>query len=451
MNSTLQGGPHRPPSPRELAWLADEIPAWTREGLLTEDQARRIRARYDFAEVELDRHAGPGKLVQALSILGALLVGAGILTWIAANWDGMSDALRLGLIFTSVVGLQWGGYELAFRRANHPHVGQALLLIGNLAYGAGIFLVAQIFHLSGHWPNAFLAWGLGSLAVAVAVEAVPVFAVAAAALSVWGIGEAAEFHATGAWSLAALGALFGAAYWRRSKSHLAVAVLALAAWIAAVPGTWSRSEELLPTAWLAGSGALVAAGVLHRSLGRPDLQGPWRLAGLGGGMFAVFLLSIRPLAHEFAWSEGNRPAIGAVWALLAVAAAASAWALVVATERLARFEAWAALAATGLGATWLAIGTRGAEVPIALLFNIALFSGSAGLVALGLHDRRPSLAYSGLAWFAIGLFALYVDFGWDRLDRSLFFTVGGLLLLAGGWVLERQRRRIAATLKEART
>ncbi|MEK7466303.1 MAG: DUF2157 domain-containing protein [Planctomycetota bacterium] len=450
MTSSLQTAPRRAPSPHELAWLAEELPAWTRDGLLTEDQARRIRARYDFAEIDLDRHAGPGRFVQALSVFGALLVGAGILTWIAANWDGMSDALRLGMIFASVIGLQWGGYELAFRRGNHPHVGQALLLIGNLAYGAGIFLVAQIFHLSGHWPNAFLAWGLGALAVAVAVETVPVFALAAGALTVWGIGEAAEFHATGLWSLAAVGALFAVSYWRHSKSHLAIAVLALGAWLGVVPFGWTHSARLLPAVWLAGAGALVAAGVLHRSLGRADLQGPWRLAGIGGGMFAIFLLSIRPVAGEFAWREGARPDVGAVWAILTLAAAAAGWALVVATERLSRLEAWAALAAVGLGATWLFIGTDGSEIPIALLFNIALFSGSAGLVALGLHDRRPSLAYSGLGWFAIGLFALYVDFGWDRLDRSLFFTVGGLLLLAGGLALERQRRRIAATLQEGR-
>jgi uncharacterized membrane protein len=450
MNLSLQTATRRAPSSHELSWLAEELPTWTRDGLLTEDQARRIRARYDFAEIDLDRHAGPGRFIQALSVFGALLVGAGILTWIAANWDGMSDALRLGMIFTSVVGLQWGGYELAFRRGNHPHVGQALLLIGNLAYGAGIFLVAQIFHLSGHWPNAFLAWGLGALAVAVAVEAVPVFALAAGALTVWGIGEAAEFHGNGLWSLAAVGALFAVSYWRNSKSHLAVAVLALGAWLAVVPGASFQTEELLPTAWLAGAGLLVAAGVLHRSLGRPDLQDAWRRVGLGGGMLALLLLSIRPLAHEFVWHDGARTGVGAAWALLAAAAAASTWALVAARERLARLEAGAALAATGLGAGWLLTGFSGSEIPIALVFNTALFSGSAALVALGLHDRRPSLAYSGLGWFAIGLFALYVDFGWDRLDRSLFFTVGGLLLLAGGWALERQRRRIAATIKEGR-
>ena len=448
MTTALQTAPRRPPSSHELSWLAEEIPSWTRDGLLTDDQARRIRARYDFAEVDLDRRAGSGRFVQALSVLGALLVGAGILTWIAANWDGIGDPLKLGLIFTSVIGLQWGGYELAFRRANHPHLGQALLLIGNLAFGAGIFLVAQIFHLSGHWPNAFLAWGLGALAVAVAVKAIPVFTLAAGALTVWGLGEAVEFHATGLWSLAAIGALFAVSYWRNSKSHLAVSVMALCAWLAVVPGAWLQSEEMLPTAWLAGAGLLVAVGVVHRSLGRPDLQEPWRLFGIGGGMFAIFLMSIRFVSHEFAWHEGSRPTIGAIWVILAVASAASAWALVVATERLARFEAWAALGAVGLGATWLLIGTRGNEIPVALLFNIALFSASAGLVALGLHDRRPRLAYQGLGWFAIGIFALYIDFGWDRLDRSLFFTVGGLLLLAGGWALERQRRRIAATIKE---
>ncbi|TPW18782.1 MAG: membrane protein, partial [Elusimicrobia bacterium] len=348
MTATLQTAPRRAPSSHELAWLAEEIPSWTRDGLLTDDQARRIRARYDFAEVDLDRRAGSGRFVQALSVLGALLVGAGILTWIAANWDGIGDPLKLGLIFTSVIGLQWGGYELAFRRASHPHLGQALLLIGNLAFGAGIFLVAQIFHLSGHWPNAFLAWGLGALAVAVAVEAVPVFTLAAGALTVWGIGEAAEFHATGLWSLAAVGALFAVSYWRNSKSHLAVSVMALGAWLSIVPGAWHQTEEMMPTAWLAGAGLLVAAGVLHRSLGRPDLQAPWRTFGIGGGMFAIFLMCIRFFAHEFSWQEGARPAIGWVWAVLAVAAAVAAWALVVASERLARLEAWAALGAVGL-------------------------------------------------------------------------------------------------------
>ncbi|MCE9582243.1 MAG: DUF2157 domain-containing protein [Planctomycetes bacterium] len=447
MTNAIQQAPRRTPSPHELSWLAEELPAWTHDGLLTDDQARRIRARYDFAAIELDRRAGPGRVIQVLSILGAVLVGAGILTWVAANWDGMSDAFRLALIFGGVIGFNAGGYELAFRRKNHPHLGQALLFLGSASYGAGIFLVAQIFHLSGHWPNAFLAWGLGALGVAVAVEALPVFTLAAAALTIWGCGEAAEFKAMGLASFAVVAVLLAIAYVRRSRGHLVVGVLALAAWFAVVPAGLLQKGELAPVAWLAASGALVAAGVVHRSLGREDLAAPWRMVGTGGGMFALFILSIRPVAFELARSAGTRPAGGAMMPLLVAAAAVCVWALVVAVGR-ARFEAWAALGVVLLGGAWLLIGNREYEIPIALLFNIALFAASAGLVLLGLHERRAAAAYQGLGWFAVGVLALYVDFGWNLLDKSLFFAVGGVLLLTAGWVLERQRRRIAASIKE---
>lgn len=435
---------------RALAWLAGEMPAWLRDGLLTEDQAKRIRARYDFVGVELERRAGPGRLVQAVSVLGALLVGAGVLTWVAANWDGMPDAVRLLMIFGSVAGFHWGGYELAFRRGTHPYVGQALLFVGSACYGAGIFLVAQMFHLSGEWTNAFLAWGLGALGVAVAVESAPVFAIAAGALSIWGVGRAENPGVSGLLGLAAIAALLAVAYVRRSKAHVTIAVLAAGVWLALVPPSWGKSESLLPVAWLAGSAILVSVGVLHRALGRDDLASPWRAAGICGGMFTLFLLSIRFVSHELAWRSGV-PEPGALPVVLLGAAALAGVALLIGRGRGLQAEAGAALGACGLGAAWWLVGSREASTVFSIVSSGALLASAAGLAALGTHERRGWLAWQGLGWFGIGLFTLYVDFGWDLLDKSLFFTGAGALLLATGWMLERQRRRIAGSLREART
>ena len=39
-------------------------------------------------------------------------------------------------------------------------------MLGTLFFGAGIWLVAQIYHIDEHFPNGFLIWGLGALALA---------------------------------------------------------------------------------------------------------------------------------------------------------------------------------------------------------------------------------------------------------------------------------------------
>lgn len=35
-----------------------------------------------------------------------------------------------------------------------------------MLFGAGIWLVAQIYHIEEHYPNGFLIWGLGAMALA---------------------------------------------------------------------------------------------------------------------------------------------------------------------------------------------------------------------------------------------------------------------------------------------
>jgi len=440
-----------PPDDGKLAWLLDELTAWTRGGIVTEDQARRIRARYDLSEVELDRHAGPGKLIAAVAIMGALLCGAGILTFIASNWDEMSDGLRLALIFSTVIGFQWGGYELAFRRANYPRIGQALLLVGALAYGAGIFLVAQIFHLDDHYPNGFLLWGIGALAVAIAVRSLPVFTVAASAFAIWTSCETADFgkaHWIGLGVIAA--AVLPLAAVRRSPGHMSVAVLAVATWFAFAPAGWDNSEHQLFAGWLAAAGLLLAVGSLHISAGLPQFGIPWRAVATFGAMVVAYLLSFHDLVSEVAPREARAGVTP--WHVLLIALAASASLAAVARARniLQRWEAFAALALAALAFFWITLAARDISSAVALLFNLAFFGGAVGLVALGTHERSAATAYQGLGWFGLGLFSRYVDLGFELMDKSLFFVFGGLLLIGVGWVLERQRRRIAATLREGR-
>ena len=41
-----------------------------------------------------------------------------------------------------------------------------------MLFGAGIWLVAQVYHIEEHFPDGFLIWGIGALALAWAMPSI---------------------------------------------------------------------------------------------------------------------------------------------------------------------------------------------------------------------------------------------------------------------------------------
>jgi len=80
-----------------------------------------------------------------------------------------------------------------------------------------------------------------------------------------------------------------------------------------------------------------------------------------------------------------------------------------------------------------------------LLFNILFALEIVGLIIIGFVRRYPTYVNIGLLFFALDVIARYFDFFWALLPRSLFFILGGLLLLTGGIMLEKKRRKILAS------
>ena len=52
-------------------------------------------------------------------------------------------------------------------------------------YGAGIWLVAQVYHIDEHYPNGFLFWALGALVLAWALESIPQALLATVLFTIW--------------------------------------------------------------------------------------------------------------------------------------------------------------------------------------------------------------------------------------------------------------------------
>jgi hypothetical protein len=110
------------------------------------------------------RTSGParratGRTARLAFGFGGLLLAAGVLLFVAANWDLLSPWSRFGILAGIVAVLHLGG---AAGSRFSPALATSLHAAGTAALGAGIFLSGQIFHLQEHWPQALLLWAVGA-------------------------------------------------------------------------------------------------------------------------------------------------------------------------------------------------------------------------------------------------------------------------------------------------
>jgi len=94
-------------SRRFRAELKRALPAWIDEGIIGEDGARTLEKQYRLDE------SGAGITVYAAYVLGALLVGGGIISLVAWNWDALSKLSKLTIIGSAMLTAEVGGYWLA--------------------------------------------------------------------------------------------------------------------------------------------------------------------------------------------------------------------------------------------------------------------------------------------------------------------------------------------------
>ncbi|MDR3255898.1 MAG: DUF2157 domain-containing protein [Synergistaceae bacterium] len=127
-------------------FLADESRDWVERGLISESQRGGILECYTVAR----------RLPAIVLTLGVSMIGIGILCFIAANWRGIPDWLKIALIVGSYMASAGGayGFETRGRRVASE---LSLFLSGFLLLG-GLVLISQIFHIDGSASGLLATW-----------------------------------------------------------------------------------------------------------------------------------------------------------------------------------------------------------------------------------------------------------------------------------------------------
>lgn len=394
--------------------IVEAIAALEREGSLTASQREQLEQRLDEALAPRDRGA---RFAAVVGALGATLIAAGVLYLVGYNWDELSKPLKLTLVFGLWAGVHAAAGWCSLRPGRYPQLGTALTVLGVLCFGAAIGLVAQIYHLVSHYPNAVLAWWALN---------VP--------LLLWSRSRAVQVAVTGlflVWCFWHFGVYAEHVNWVGLEEHgilagtliAGLALLGCGLAECATESAWECFAGLWRgLAWL----ALIVAPFV---LGFEDLWIERRgtlFANIDAGLHAT-----RPL-HAFALA-----------ALLGAGLLAARW------WRTRTFTAPVLVALSIGSALALALLIALAPFSMPVTANVVLLTVLVLTVRAGTRQGRPGLVNLAVAAFCVALFARYVEHLWDKLEGAYAFLTSGALLLGLGWFLEHRRRRWTAQAKEA--
>lgn len=135
--------------------IKNELTELVNADIITEETANDIRHYYK-SKASLQ----PNRLVVVFGILGAILVGLGIILIIAHNWDFLSRTTKLFFAFLPMlIGQIMAGYFLLKKPISNAWLESTAAFLF-FSIGACISLVSQVYHISGELSSFLLLWML---------------------------------------------------------------------------------------------------------------------------------------------------------------------------------------------------------------------------------------------------------------------------------------------------
>ena len=386
-------------SPKQHEWLRREAAEWAADGLVDPAGAATIVERYT--------PTGRPSAIRLVSVLGAAFVGVGLISLVASNLDEMPPLLRfcgIAVVWLAAVGiaeaLQRRGGDTADTADDEPSLAVgAARLIATAAYGATIFQAAQSLQVPAYSPLLLLCWSGGALAYAYACR---------------GVGP------------------------------LLVGVTTLVGWYVWIVG--ERADDAAPVVvgLLVGAVVCVAAGAAHDQRGPSGFAPAWSYAGALLALVAMFAAALPDVGRS--GLELPRADVAGIAVAAAVGVGA---ALISATQGRREIAAVTAMLAAGiLLVAWApeeaaSDGTlRGPELLRAAVGTVLYLATAVWIAVVGAVRARPQL--TNLATAGLALFVTVQSFGVfaPLLSGAALFLVLGVVLIAGGLLADRGRRRI---------
>ena len=395
-------------------------------GFITGEQRQKIIEHFKLKE-------DGGNFLAIVSIIGAVLIAAGITLLIAAHWNEIPRGVKIATGLLLMLGFHAGGWWLSTLRSSpatedgrevhgkYRKTGEALHLIGSGLFLANIALIGQIYNIVSRPPNAFLLWWLG-------IAALP-------------------------WLL-------------RSKAQHILLLLAFGIWFGLEVNErtgWiycGNDERKLLLYSLLGL-IYLGAGWLLRRGAFADFAPPTEKLGLLAFLVFFFPLTLK---DGFDWRSGDInnwifPALGLLAIILSAIGMKNlrslttqwrwTWFAALFGMMIFMATAWFGLWRTDFGGGPRYLYWGGSW--IYLVATLALFVFCLLQIQVGLQERSEFMINLGVVFIALDIIAAYFSLFGSMARTGLMFLISGIFLIVFGVYLEKKRRKLMVQIKAAKT
>jgi len=400
---------------RRSSSLKNAIVEWLGEGLISDQTAQTLIARYEL-DADPPWYRDFSFLV---TIVAVLLVTMGLTLAISENWDSLGIPTRVAT--GAVPWVLSAALCVWYLVKGRERLAEVWGVACSLLFGVNIFLQAQIFHISGYAPNALMWWMIGVLPLAFTLRSHVLVLLAQILATIWVGMESSNDVGT----IAAIPALAVIVLATRlalnevTLTGLIVAFLTMLHNVGYLIYDTYQPERIVLS--LVSSFLLGMALVSISTSTAPRYRSVMHWIG-------VTLLVIMAFIFSSLGTDGGLEMIatrdwyGAV--LCVVAAMILLW-----KDRGALTFVGVAIALWFTMGTFLTTWDDASGRVFIYGLNMILFAGAVAMITMGISVRQKAWFMGGLVLIVAHALIRYVDLFGDYIVTSIIFVLAGIALI----------------------
>ncbi len=419
-------------------WLAQQLPEWVDDKLLSPEQAEKLRDRHPATD-----SSGIGRLL--VTGAGAIMIGLGVILLFAYNWAEMSKLMKLAAIFSALSAAHLTG----LLKRDQQVLSEGFFAVGTMLMGSAIFLVGQIYHLDSHYPNAFLLWSVGALALAWALPSLTQAFMTIILIVCWHLMEVLDFQLTNYSAFLLILIAIFPLVWRLNSPLLArFASAALFLTLGLSIGI-VNDEMIAITLLLIASGMIFLAEIIKQQSDLPQKGIADEITKPAALLLVIMMISFTfdDLLRELFLFKLNEPMDSAtLWGTLAFSQLSFCWLaskrklnlFVILTELSIILTVFPSLL---LQLELLSLPTWKALITLSSIsFNLILLATSIWMMFEGAKEGDRQRMLRGCFLFTILAISRYTDLFDSLIARASVFLIVGIALFAIGNLYQRNKQ-----------
>lgn len=426
---------------KAVEWLYEQVPELVEKGIIPEASAALIRNHYG----PTDKKTGGKTILTMFGIIGAILVGLGMILILAHNWEQLSKITRMFISVGMLAAAQMlAGFSIWYKRDSTAWMESTSTFL-MVSIGAAIALVGQTYHISDDFSTFMLSWMVLSVPLVYLMGVTTPSLLYLVGITTWVLSK--DFYSIDKQLIWALLAFLAPYYWNALKEKPYANPTIILSWFFTLSlyicfgkAFETQLEHLYMLIYAALFAAAYFIGIIWFDDPSRAWQKPFKAIGLAGGVGAAFLLTFKDIWRSIGQGIGSLGMSESMLAFLLLIPVIVLGRIAVNKKMSHSLLFGTVPAAAGIGFLLLYLDLSGINSTILLNGYVAFLSVT--VILRGIREGSLGRLNIGMLMIAILIIMRFFDINFSFVARGLVFVTLGSCFLAANWIMVRRKKEV---------